>query len=57
MSWDFDPKEWVEELLNKIQEKVADHLLNWIMQKNPNFFKSLLIRLLEKRGYGIEFSV
>ena len=42
----------IEEIYQKIREKVADDLLEQIKANSPAFFENLVIDLLVKMGYG-----
>jgi restriction system protein len=48
----YTPQEALEYGLSKINETLADDLLNKIKQCNPSFFEKLVIDLLVKMGYG-----
>ncbi len=48
----YTPQEALEYGLSKINETLADDLLNKIKQCHPSFFEKLVIDLLVKMGYG-----
>ncbi len=49
---DKSPEETIDESLQQIRDKLADDLLAAIMQQTPDFFESLVVRLLCAMGYG-----
>ena len=49
---DKSPEEAIEESLQQIRNKLADDLLDAIMQQTSDFFESLVVRLLCAMGYG-----
>ena len=46
------PQEVIENAMKQIEEKLADDLMDCIMQKDPAFFERLVVDLLGKIGYG-----
>lgn len=46
------PQEILERVYSKVNEKLADELLTQILAQTPDFFESMVVKLLEKMGYG-----
>lgn len=46
------PQDMLDNAFQIINSKLADDLVSEIMKQNPAFFESLVVRLLEKMGYG-----
>jgi restriction system protein len=46
------PQDVLDNAFNLINASLADDLLNEIMKLSPSFFEELVVRLLEKMGYG-----
>ena len=46
------PEEAIDESLRQIRARLADELLAAIMQQTPDFFESMVVRLLCAMGYG-----
>ena len=46
------PKETIESSMALIRQKLADELLDTILQKPPSFFEALVVHLLCAMGYG-----
>lgn len=48
------PQEEIESAMTKLNDQLADDLMDAIMQQDPSFFEQLVVDLLEKMGYGAE---
>ena len=48
------PQEEIEAAMTKLNDQLADDLMDAIMQQDPSFFEQLVVDLLEKMGYGAE---
>lgn len=46
------PTESLEKAYNTINNDLADELLTTILEQSPTFFEKLVLKLLEKMGYG-----
>lgn len=46
------PQDLLEEAIRKINISLTDDLLSEIMDLSPTFFEQLIVKLLEKMGYG-----
>lgn len=46
------PQDIFDEAYQRINERLADDLLAEIIKQTPDFFENLVVRLLEKMGYG-----
>lgn len=46
------PQDVLDNAFKLINASLADDLLNEIMKQNPSFFEELVVKLLEKMGYG-----
>ena len=46
------PTESLEKAYNTINNDLADELLTTILEQSPTFFEQLVLKLLEKMGYG-----
>lgn len=49
------PQEILERVYSKVNEQLADDLLSMILAQTPDFFESMVVKLLEKMGYGGAF--
>ena len=46
------PQDVLETSFNKINEILQDEILEEVMRKDPYFFENLVVKLLQKMGYG-----
>ncbi len=51
-SKELTPTESLEKAYNTINNDLADELLTTILEQSPTFFENLVLKLLEKMGYG-----
>lgn len=49
---DLTPTESLEKAYNAINNDLAEELLSTILEQSPTFFENLVLKLLEKMGYG-----
>ena len=49
---DLTPTESLEKAYNAINNDLAEELLSTILEQTPSFFEKLVLKLLEKMGYG-----
>lgn len=49
---DITPEENIDKIYQKINEQLADDLLEMILDKDPYYFERLVVDLLTKMGYG-----
>lgn len=49
---DITPEESIDKIYKKINEKLADDLLEIILDKDPYYFERLVMDILSKMGYG-----
>lgn len=49
---DLTPTESLEKAYNAINNDLAEELLSIILEQTPTFFENLVLKLLEKMGYG-----
>ena len=52
VSKELTPTESLEKAYNTINNDLADELLTTILEQSPTFFEKLVLKLLEKMGYG-----
>lgn len=55
VSKELTPTESLEKAYNTINNDLADELLTIILEQTPTFFENLVLKLLEKMGYGKGF--
>lgn len=46
------PQDQIDHAFNMINASIADDLLSEILKQSPDFFEMLVVKLLEKMGYG-----
>lgn len=49
---DETPQDLIDHAFSSLNQKLADDLMTEIMAKDPSFFEHLVVKLLQKMGYG-----